>query len=85
MIAEAAPKAACALTTTTSFGTLTTSRQPRPTMSPEITTKSRFARTESTSNPAGIWKIAAVIELAAMAIPISPDCQCSPPFKKTER
>ena len=60
------------------------SRQPMPTRSPEIATKSRLARTESTSNPAGIWQIAAVIELVAMAIPISPDCHWRPPFRKTE-
>jgi len=76
--AAAAPIASCAPTTGRNCGSQAMSRQAAAIISPETAAISRFIRVASTSSPAGTWQIAAEIELAAIANPIRPGCQCWP-------
>ena len=75
-MAEAAPSIAWPAMTVGRLGKNTMSRQPTATSRPEPATSRRLTFSESTSNPAGIWKIAAATEEAAIAMPMFPGAQC---------
>ena len=85
MTAEAAPSIACAAITVAKCGSRTMVRHPAATSRPEPAISIRLARVASTSNPAGTWHNAAAMDEAAMAMPMAPDCQCSPPLRNTAR